>query len=225
MPSSPGWICCLQLGDGRRAGQHRLPDERPLPGASRGLQRPAAYAGTGRIFPLAGLSSPGGQPSLYNPPEGFIVTANQDLNRYGRAPVINLCTLASLPGRAHRRAKLPPRGNWMPPTCRGCITTSIPGRPRGLHEYHPPAPAGYPNGQLLADWDLRYHSGSREATLFERVYLELVKIVFGQYGSRAAGDGLHHGRDHPLPRLLRKLRPLAARGGLPLAGGTTRARN
>lgn len=38
------------------------------------------------------------------------------------------------------------------------------------------------NGDLLKEWDLRYQSGSLAATLFERIYLELAKIVFGGNG-------------------------------------------
>jgi penicillin amidase len=39
-----------------------------------------------------------------------------------------------------------------------------------------------PNGRILRDWDLCYDSESLGATLFERVYFELVKYVFGDLG-------------------------------------------
>jgi penicillin amidase len=119
-------------------------------------------------------------PSLYNPPEGFIVTANQDLNRYGRAPVINLC-MASY--RAERIAELLSASQELDAAYMQRMHYDLYSRQAEafMHVIRPLLP-DTPNGKLLKEWDLRYHSDSREATLFERVYLELVKIVFGQYG-------------------------------------------
>ena len=38
------------------------------------------------------------------------------------------------------------------------------------------------NGKILKNWDRRYDAASLGATLFERVYLELMKLVFGENG-------------------------------------------
>jgi penicillin amidase len=38
------------------------------------------------------------------------------------------------------------------------------------------------NGDILKKWDRKYDSASLGATLFERIYLELMKLVFGENG-------------------------------------------
>jgi penicillin amidase len=38
------------------------------------------------------------------------------------------------------------------------------------------------NGDILRKWDKKYESASPGATLFERIYLELMKLVFGDNG-------------------------------------------
>jgi penicillin amidase len=38
------------------------------------------------------------------------------------------------------------------------------------------------NGNILKNWDRKYDSASLGATLFERIYLELLKLVFGKNG-------------------------------------------
>ena len=38
------------------------------------------------------------------------------------------------------------------------------------------------NGDILKNWDLKYDAASLGATLFERIYLELLKLVFGENG-------------------------------------------
>ncbi len=119
-------------------------------------------------------------PSLYNPPEGFIVTANQDLNRYGSQPVINLCMPSY---RAERIADLLTTGEQIDASYMQRMHYDLYSKQaEALMEIIRPLLPDTPNGRMLDGWDMRYRSDSSEATLFERVYLELIKIVFGQYG-------------------------------------------
>ncbi len=119
-------------------------------------------------------------PSLYNPPEGFIVTANQDLNRFGRVPVQNLCMA---PYRADRISELLAAEE-------GCTAEAVQAMHYDLFSkqaeaFMPlllPLLPDSPNGRLLKEWDLCYDPESMAATLFERFYAELVKIVFGEGG-------------------------------------------
>jgi penicillin amidase len=119
-------------------------------------------------------------PSLYNPPEGFIVTANQDLNRYGKGPVINLCMA---PYRAERIAGLLAGRERHDAAFQRAVQYDLYSRQAEVFmEKLRPLLPDTPNGRLLEQWDLRYDLDSLGATLFERVYLELVKLVFGERG-------------------------------------------
>lgn len=119
-------------------------------------------------------------PSLYNPREGFITTANQDLNHLGSAKPINL-PMASY--RAERIADLLRRGERLDTAAMKRIHDdrySLQAE-RFMKLLGPLLP-DTDNGRLLAAWDRTYTADSRAASLFESVYLELLKIVFGEGG-------------------------------------------
>lgn len=119
-------------------------------------------------------------PSQYNPEEGVIVTANQDLNYLGESNPINLAMGTYRADRA-RQLLLEKKG----------LTTDDMKR---IHAdlYSLQAELFMPliapllpdtdNGQLLKEWDLRYTSESKGAMLFESVYMALIYRVFGDNG-------------------------------------------
>lgn len=127
-----------------------------------------------------GVLDPTEHPRLYNPPEGMIVTANQDLNRLGRVPVM------TVPMSSYRADRI---AAWLDEKDRLTVEDM-----KCLHYdryslqakafmvlFRPLLPATE-NGEILRSWDLRYEADSRGAYLFDRVYEELVKLVFGEKG-------------------------------------------
>ncbi len=119
-------------------------------------------------------------PSLYNPPEGYIVTANQDLNRHGGAPVQNLC-MASY--RADRISELlASRSDYTAEMVHGMHYDLFSKQAEAFMPLLRPLLPETHNGQLLREWDLCYSPESMAATLFERFYSELMMVVFGEDG-------------------------------------------
>ena len=119
-------------------------------------------------------------PQCLNPPEGFLATANDDLNRYGKLKPINLCVA---PYRAERiRAELSRPG---PFTLEDMKTLQFDVHSTQAERFmailRPLLDAADPgeNRQILLDWDLGYHDDSRGAYLFEQLYRELLQEVFG----------------------------------------------
>ena len=117
-------------------------------------------------------------PWIVNPEQGFIVTANNDLNQHGRSRPINL------PMSAHRAdgiaEALAKRDDW---TVEATATLQL-----DLHSRHseaflkvlrPLLPAT-DNGLILRQWDGRYDAESKGAWLFERFYQALTREVFGE---------------------------------------------
>lgn len=120
-------------------------------------------------------------PSSFNPDEGFIVTANQDLNYLGDSLPINL---PMAPYRAQRIAQLLEQN-------KGKLGEDIfKSMHMDLHSLQAerfmplirPLLPDTPNGKILADWDLSYKADSKGAMLFEEVYHALVRVVFGEGG-------------------------------------------
>lgn len=123
-------------------------------------------------------------PRRYNPREGYIVTANNDLNEWGPRAVINM-PMSSY--RAERIEKLLKRGELtaadMSSIQMDC--TSIQAE-RFMEILGPLLPADHPNAQLLREWDFQYTAESKAAFLFEVFYEELLKSVFGSVIGRDA---------------------------------------
>ena len=126
-------------------------------------------------------------PSMFNPPEGYIVTANQDMNAYAKCRV---CTLPMADYRARRiREMLAARDDH--------DVESMKAMHYDLYSKHaedymplirPLLPEG-PSGDLLREWDLRYTSDSTAATAFENIFFEYVRLVFGElsFGGEVVG--------------------------------------
>jgi len=117
-------------------------------------------------------------PSLYNPPEGYIATANNDMNYCARAKVCNL-----------------PMGDWRVRRISEMLAARKDHTPESMQAMHydlyskhaedwmpiirPLLPEGE-RADLLREWDLRYESASVAASVFENIYLEFAFLVFGE---------------------------------------------
>ncbi len=117
-------------------------------------------------------------PSQYNPPEGIIVTANQDMNHLGKSSPINLPMAAYRSDYIERNLKK-----------EAMLTTE---KMKDIHNnlyslqaerlmpmILPHIPAGE-KGDILRSWDYYYTGNSLAASIFENIYLALLKIVFGE---------------------------------------------
>ena len=117
-------------------------------------------------------------PQAFNPPEGFLVTANDDVNRYGTSFP---CAINQGAYRRNRiKALVESREKW---TARdmGQIQTDL----YSLHAEVVLRRFGHviPDsaaGTVLKDWDKRYDASSKGAVLFDRFYRALVKNTFGK---------------------------------------------
>ncbi len=119
-------------------------------------------------------------PRVKNPEEGFFATANQDLNRYGRAAVINM-PMGSY--RADRIAHLLANGNAFVESDMFAMHFDVYSlQAEYFMEILRPLLPDTPQGKLLQDWDLKYDAGSQGAFLFEVFYEALLCEVFGKNG-------------------------------------------
>jgi penicillin amidase len=126
-----------------------------------------------------GFAPPEDLPRALDPPEGFLVTANQDLSALGRR---DPHTVAMDPSRADRiTERLSARGEgWDVAACLDVQRDlRSPHAAAYLDVLRPLLPAGR-NGELLAEWDATYATDSVAATLFERFRRELLLEVFGR---------------------------------------------
>ena len=119
-------------------------------------------------------------PSSYNPREGLIVTANQDLNHLGKVKPINLA-MASY--RADRIRQLLEKRKRLTDTDMKSVHYDLYSiQAEKLMMIMRPELPNTTNGLILGEWDCRYHDFSKGAMLFESVYIELLKTVFGDHG-------------------------------------------
>lgn len=154
--------------------------------SGRTFQRPQGVSG---LLPLPGWETawnaggwvdPDDLPRAYNPPEGFICTANQDLNHLGKVPVINLPMGRY---RAERIAEMLAGNNACDVAFFQAMHYDLfSTQARRFMPLLRPLLPDTPAGRTLAEWDLTYASGSRGATLFEAVYQAMVDRVFGDQG-------------------------------------------
>jgi len=115
--------------------------------------------------------------TLLNPPEGFIVTANDNWNQPGRPPAINACQGSY---RAQRIAELiRARPKLTVEIMRAIQVDLVSVQARRFMALLQPLIPKTPAGAILENWDLRYDSRSHGATLFEAFYQKLLRRVFG----------------------------------------------
>jgi penicillin amidase len=136
--------------------------------------------GWDEAYDWKGFYPPEKNPRLLNPEQGYFGTSNQDLNHLTD---VHVQTMPMCDDRAIRIAELlaeredhsveslmkmqynvySKHAEWIMPLIRHLLPESG-------------------NGRLLKEWDLVYASDSVAASVFENVYFEIVKTVFGDYG-------------------------------------------
>ncbi len=154
--------------------------------SGRQFNRPASVSGLlphpawEKKFDYRGFVSKEKLPAAYNPKEGFLVTANNDLNHLGKSKPINLC-MGSY--RADRIADLlKSRKKVNVELMKRIQYDGYSLQAEALMKIIKPLLPDTPNARILKEWDCVYSTGSVGATLFESVYLSLLRVVFGDNG-------------------------------------------
>ncbi len=117
-------------------------------------------------------------PSLYDPPEGYVASANEDLNRAGEW----LLNTRGLPN--YRKRRIVEQLHGLPAATVDDMqqlqydVTSLQARDL-LALFLPHLPEG-PFKEELSAWDLRYAPESTGAVLFQRLYRHVLLEIFGQ---------------------------------------------
>ena len=150
---------------------------------------PAKRAGTSGLLPYLGWDSADDWqgvvdfrklPRALNPKDGIVVTANNDFNHLGEVKPMNL------PMSSYRvdliRRRLTEKEKFTPEDMQRIHYDRYSLQAEIFMQVIRPLLPDSPNGKILRDWDLRYTADSVGATLFENVYAELVKLVFGDMG-------------------------------------------
>ena len=138
------------------------------------------HAGWEARFDPQGFNDPYDLPYVFNPPEGIIVTANQDLNYLGESRPINLCMG---PYRANRIIDLLESGDKLDVAYMQDMQYDLYSlQAERLMKVIAPLLPETENGRILKDWDLRYDAKSKGVMLFESVYRAIIDVVFGDYG-------------------------------------------
>lgn len=137
--------------------------------------------GWDKMYDSRGFADKNKLPSSYNPADGIIVSANNDVNHLGRFSPINL---PMAPYRAERiRTLLEKRKNlsvdYMKQIHYDLYSNQAEALIPLLLSYIPDTKAGL----ILKTWDMKYTEGSVAASIFENIYISLLKIVFGAGGS------------------------------------------
>ena len=119
-------------------------------------------------------------PRRVNPAEGYIATANNDLNQFGEAAPIN-APMGSY--RADRITELLDQNPLLTVEHVKCMQYDLKSRQamQFMQILRPLLP-DTPQGQILRDWDCCYDLDSRGAYLFETVYESLLQTIFGGGG-------------------------------------------
>jgi len=127
-------------------------------------------------------------PQSENPEVGYLATANNDLNALGKAHPINL------PMAPYRYLRIIDRLQHSDSIDRQYIQRMhydvYSKQAERLIMLFIPLLPDHPNAEILQNWNLSYFSDSKSATLFESLYLNCVKIVFGANGVGA--DAMEH---------------------------------
>jgi penicillin amidase len=150
------------------------------------FNRPAGVSGLlphpawDRKYNNRGYVSKNRLPSLYNPKEGIIVTANQDLNYLGTSTPINLAMASYRAERIEQMLKKRKKvgTEYMKEIHYDLYSIQA----EKLMKIILPLITDTKKGKILKEWDLHYKSDSVGATLFENVYGSMIETVFGDYG-------------------------------------------
>ena len=119
-------------------------------------------------------------PSLYNPRDGIIVTANQDLNHLGTSKPVNL---PMAPYRAERIEQMLKRRKKVGTEYMKEIHYDLYSlQAEKIMKLILPLVTDTKKGDVLKKWDLHYRSDSVGASVFENIYRSMMETVFGDYG-------------------------------------------
>jgi len=118
-------------------------------------------------------------PQSYNPREGFIVTANNNMNRYGKVSPINL-SMGSY--RSDRITELLSQDKKFDLKDMADIQYDLHSNQADLFLFIllPLLEEEDEHAKILRDWDRRYSPGSKGAEFFESFYKSLFMLVFGK---------------------------------------------
>jgi penicillin amidase len=127
-----------------------------------------------------GYADPQHHPRALNPADGLIVTANQDLNDWGK---VRPMTLPMSSYRADRvRQLLLAKDKLTPADMQHIHYDRYSLQAEAFMPLLRPLLPDTKNGRILQNWDLRYDADSLGATLFDRVYDAYVNLLFGEQG-------------------------------------------
>ncbi len=129
-------------------------------------------------------------PRIKNPKQGFFVTANNDLNEYGKAKPI---PEAMGPYRAERiQELLEEKDDFTCEDMKRIQSDLYSNQASRFMEILIPLLPETKQGRILKEWDKTYSLDSKGAYLFEQFYRELLLYVFGDLGfGRRAVEYLH----------------------------------
>lgn len=152
----------------------------PFPVRKEGTTGLLPLPGWDKSYDWKGLHDRGDNPSVLNPPENYFCTANQDLNKYGAVPMMDL---PMADDRAARIAELlQARDDHTVGSMKAIQYDLKSKQAEKLMEIIRPLLPDSENGRLLKEWDSRYDPHSSSPTIFENVYRELLMTVFGENG-------------------------------------------
>ena len=154
---------------------------------------PARRPGTSGLLPYLGWDAaddwrgpvdPHLYPRTINPADGILVTANNDFNHLGQVQPMNL-PMSSYRAEMIRR-RLAEKDRLGVEDMKHIHYDRYSLQAEKFMALLAPLLPDTPNGKLLREWDCRYTADSAGATLFEAVYRELIRLVFGEMGAGVA---------------------------------------
>lgn len=130
---------------------------------------------------------------VLNPPEGFLLSANEDQNAPAGPLSVNLHHGFDRSDRIRELLAELPQAT-LADMRRMQVDLYSKHAEKFLKLWRPLIPADLPAGRMLLDWDLRYNLESQAASLFENVYAELGRQVLGErcFGKAAWDEITQH---------------------------------
>jgi penicillin amidase len=160
----------------RRVCDYKIPGK--VPKRKKGVSGFVPLCGWEKKNDWNGFENPSDMPKSYNPKEGFFVTANNNLNPYGKIKPLNM-PMGSY--RADRITNL----------IRSMKNISVEEVCKMHYDVHSleaelfmkilkPLLPDTEQGNILKNWDFQYDTSSKGAYLFEVFYKSLFREVFGE---------------------------------------------
>ncbi|MFA5972750.1 MAG: penicillin acylase family protein [Lentimicrobiaceae bacterium] len=124
-----------------------------------------------------GFHAPEDLPQVYNPEEGIIITANNNLNHHGKVAPSNMPMGAYRAERIEQLIKAKSKLEVADFQKMQYDTYSL--QAKQFMEIIRPLLPDSEAGNILKEWDLGYNTNSKGAFLFEMIYRSLLNEVFG----------------------------------------------